>query len=125
EPMPARQIELNIGRHPEARAQRASKGDGSNASVDILRGPRCMRAPQDDDEIERGAALIDALRQRLGPDRVRQFEAVASHVPERAEKLTEIVTVAPRNDDLKSWPLPEDKTRPLLLLPQAEPAEVN
>jgi protein ImuB len=56
---------------------------------------------------------------------VRQFEAVASHVPERAEKLTEIVAIAPRNGDQKSWPLPEDKTRPLLLLPQAEPAEVT
>jgi len=97
EPMPARQIESNI--------------DGHGA---------CQN-----DESERGAALIDALRQRLGPDRVRQFEAVASHVPERAEKLTEIVAIAPRNDDQKSWPLPEDKTRPLLLLPQAEPAEVT
>src|SRR5262249_42636546 len=97
EPMPARQIESNIDHHGACK----------------------------DDESERGAALIDALRQRLGPDRVRQFEAVASHVPERAEKLTEIVAVAPRNDDLKSWPLPEDKTRPLLLLPQAEPAEVT
>src|SRR5262249_15604254 len=43
--------------------------------------------PQDD--AERGAALIDALRQRLGPDRVRQFEAVPRHIPESAETLAE------------------------------------
>src|SRR5215468_8033629 len=34
-------------RHPEARAQRASKGDGPRAAV--LRGRRCAPAPQDDD----------------------------------------------------------------------------
>jgi protein ImuB len=123
EAMSARQIELNAGRHPEERAQRASKGDGSNASVDILRGPRCTRAPQDDDEVERAAALIDALQQRLSPDRVHQFEAVASHIPERAERLTEISE--PLLSDEVSWTLPEDKTRPLLLLPRAEPAEVT
>jgi protein ImuB len=114
ESMPGRQLESNIDRHPEARAQRASK---------------------DDDDSERGAALIDALRQRLGPDRVRQFEAIPRHIPECAETLTEI------NDDLSNrhsalarsdpslaeetnWPT-EEKTRPLLLLPQAEPTEVT
>jgi protein ImuB len=90
EPMPGRQLESNIDRHPEARAQRDSKGNGLNASIDILRGPRCARAPQDDDDSERYAALIDALRQRLGPDRVRQFEAIPRHIPECAETLTEI-----------------------------------
>src|SRR5262249_24428993 len=39
------------------------------------------------DDAERSAALIDALRQRLGPDRVRQFEAIPRHVPECAEAL--------------------------------------
>ena len=41
----------------------------------------------DGDRAERIAALIDALRKRLGPHRVRRFEPVASHVPERAEIL--------------------------------------
>jgi protein ImuB len=183
EPIPERQTELNLDHHPEARAQRASKGDGPNASVGILRGPRYTRAPQDDD-IEKGAALIDALRHRLGPHCVRQFEAVARHIPECAEALTEIedafsslrgkrsnsstlpspasgggfgaprdarvagtpgrgldcfVAVAPRNDDQSNdrlarsdpplsgeggWSI-EEKPRPLLLLPQAEPTEVT
>jgi protein ImuB len=124
EPMPARQIESDFNRHPEARAQQVFEGD----------------------DIERCAGLIDALRQRLGADRVRVFEAVASHIPERAEKLTEIadallslrakrsnpekveeldcfVAIAPRNDN--PTPVAEQQTRPLLLLPKAEPAEVT
>jgi protein ImuB len=107
EPMPERQSELNVA-----------------AAHSTLQ-----------DDAERGAALIDALRQRLGPDRVRQFEAIPRHIPECAETLTEI------NDDLSNrhsalsrsdpplseetnWPT-EEKTRPLLLLPQAEPTEVT
>jgi len=72
------------------------------------------------DDAERGAALIDALRQRLGPDRVRQFEAVPRHIPECAETLTEFNGETPQN-----WPIEEQQTRPLLLLPQAEPTEVT
>ena len=92
ESMPGRQIELNIS---------------------SARSP-----PQDD--AERGAALIDALRHRLGPDRVRQFEAVPRHIPECAETLTEFNGETPQN-----WPIEEEQTRPLLLLPQAEPTEVT
>jgi protein ImuB len=92
EPMPAQQIELKADRH--------------------------ARAPQDDDD-ERCAALIDALRQRLGVDRVRHFEAVPSHIPERAETLRPI-----EGTTATAWPEPE-QPRPLLLLPQAEPAEVT
>ena len=159
EPMPARQTELtltalNMDRHPEAPPpfppplagegrEGASKGDGPEASADILRGPRCAWAPQDDDEIERCAALIDALRQRLGPQSVRRFAAVASHLPERAEVLPPVT-----GEELQSPPperrrsatpdliggsrvgvtMPEQKTekmRPLLLLPRAEPTEVT
>jgi protein ImuB len=72
------------------------------------------------DDAERGAALIDALRQRLGTDRVRQFEAVPRNIPECAETLTEINGETPQN-----WPNEEEQTRPLLLLPQAEPTEVT
>jgi protein ImuB len=102
-PMPARQIDSNIDRHLQLRA-----------------------TAENDDDI---AALIDALRQRLGSNRVRQFEAVPSHIPERAEKLTEVngetfQSTSPRSED-SYWPIADDKTRPLLLLPQAEPAEVT
>ncbi len=75
---------------------------------------------------ERCAALVDALRQRLGPQRVRQFEAVASHLPERAEVLNEIdgetFHFLPPERQRNGWPELE-RERPLLLLPQAEPIE--
>jgi protein ImuB len=73
---------------------------------------------EDGDRAERCAALIDALRQRLGPRCVRQFEPVASHLPERAEVLAPITGEAP------GWLQPE-QPRPLLLLPHAEPTEVT
>ena len=107
------------------------------------------------DNAERGAALIDALRQRLGPDHVQRFEAVPRHIPECAETLTEVngkttqfpppargrlrAGVSCRQDDPspdrlvrsdpplseeENWPI-EEKPRPLLLLPQAEPTEVT
>jgi len=83
------------------------------------------RAPQDDGGIEeRCAVLIDALRQRLGLASVRRFAAVASHIPERAEVLEAV------NGETLLSPPPEregneQQTRPLLLLPQAEPTEVT
>jgi protein ImuB len=42
-------------------------------------------ATEDEAATERCAALVDALRQRLGPQRVRRFAPIASHVPERAQ----------------------------------------
>jgi protein ImuB len=74
---------------------------------------------EDSDRTERCAALIDALCQRLGPASVRRFEPVASHIPERAEIL------APATVETTAWPAAEGKMRPLLLLPQAESAEVT
>jgi protein ImuB len=74
-------------------------------------------ASEDGDRTERCASLIDALRQRLGPASVRRFESVASHLPERAEILP------PLDGEATAWPEPEQKPRPLLLLPHAEPAE--
>jgi protein ImuB len=71
----------------------------------------------DGDRTERCASLIDALRQRLGPNSVRRFEPVASHLPERAEVLP------PIEGEATAWPEAEQKPRPLLLLPHAEPAE--
>ena len=85
------------------------------------------------DDAEGCALLVDTLRQRLGPRSVRGFEPVASHLPERAEKLAPItISFSPamqgRIDSNSSaaaaWPEPDQTTRPLLLLPHAEPTEV-
>src|SRR6185312_2301704 len=87
------------------------------------------------DDAEDCALLIDTLRQRLGPRSVRSFEPVASHLPERAEKLSPVtISFSPgelRMGELREgtngaavWPEPAEATRPLLLLPQAEPTEV-
>ncbi len=72
------------------------------------------------DRAERCAALVDALRQRLGPHSVRRFAPVASHLPERAEVLPPIDDEAFQS----TWSVPE-QPRPLLLLPRAEPTEVT
>jgi protein ImuB len=71
------------------------------------------------DRTERCAILIDTLRQRLGPQSVRQFATIASHLPERAEMLSAV------NGEPSAWPAAEQTTRPLLLLPRAEPTEVT
>jgi protein ImuB len=86
-----------------------------------------MPARQDDLEsppdgritAENQASLIDALRQRLGPESVRQLHPVESHIPERAE-------ASAKADDMKViWPKPdEDRLRPAFLLPKAESADV-
>ena len=75
-------------------------------------------AGDDGDRAERCAALIDTLRQRLGPASVRRFAPVASHLPERAEILP------PVGGEVSAWSSPQ-QARPLLLLPRAEPAEVT
>ena len=108
EPTPAQQTEFAISHHHE---------------VDTTSAPssfeaRFRRAPPDDDGIERYAALIDTLRQRLGPHSVRWLAPVESHIPERAEMFS--IAAAPH----RSWPEPEQNPRPLLLLPNAEPTEV-
>jgi protein ImuB len=61
------------------------------------------------------------LRQRLGPASVRRFEAVASHLPERAEVLMPIDGAAPAAEPEAEQQT--EKPRPLLILPHAEPAE--
>jgi protein ImuB len=81
-------------------------------------------AEGDADRTERCAALIDTLRQRLGPQRVRRFAAVASHLPERAEVLVPVESF--QSGTRSDFPLSEEdekQPRPLLLLPRAEPVE--
>ena len=77
---------------------------------------------KDENKTEQCAALIDALRQRLGPASVRRFATVESHIPERAEVLPSVTGKA------LTCLAPEQRAeqpRPLLLLPQAEPTEVT
>jgi protein ImuB len=73
----------------------------------------------DADRAARCAALIDGLRQRLGPRSVRRLEPVASHLPEKAEASLAATHEAP------VWPrLDRARLRPPLLLRHAEPTEV-
>ena len=113
EPMPAKQAEFDIRHHPEFAGTSATPFDSN-----------LWRAVPDDEGIERCAALIDTLRQRLGPHSVRWFTPVASHIPERAEALLPVA--ASNSAKLKATAVaePEQNPRPLLLLPHAEPTEV-
>ncbi len=110
EPMPARQIEFTPSRPSPA----SGKGYGAPRDARVAGTPGWG----DGDRTERCAALIDALRQRLGPHRVQRFAPVASHLPERAEILP------PVDGESAAWPAPQQE-RPLLLLPHAEPTEVT
>lgn len=74
---------------------------------------------EDTERVRRCTALLDALRQRLGPESVRHFAPIASHWPERSETLT----ATP--EDAAPWPQAKaGPPRPPLLLPRAEPADV-
>ncbi len=116
EPMTARQTDLT-----SAIEDGGDRTERCAALIDALRqrlGPDSVRGfePVPSHIPERAEALIDALRQRLGPGSVRAFEPVPSHIPERAEALMAV------NGKTAVWPAAEP-TRPLLLLPHAEPAE--
>jgi protein ImuB len=117
DPMPARQIEIS--------------------SADLLSDG--ARGPAGGDAAERYAALIDTLRGRLGTQCVRRFEPAESYIPEHAEILTATscedasrkktnskkTNSKETNSEATAWPLADEKSRPLLLLPQAEPTEVT
>jgi protein ImuB len=73
----------------------------------------------DADTAERETLLLDGIGERLGARRIRHFEPVASHLPERAEAL--------RSGTRKpcEWPSSAEKRpRPLFLLANAEEAQV-
>ena len=84
--------------------------------------PRQTELASGDDSADRAehcAALIDKLKQRLGPRSVRRLERIESHLPERAER-----PCAATAEDV-AWPAPAAaRLRPVLLLSRAEPAEV-
>jgi protein ImuB len=113
EPMPAKQTEFDIDHRPEF-------ADTSAASLEA----NLWHAVPDHGGIERCATLIDTLRQRLGPHSVRWFTPVASHIPERAEALLPVAAANTAKLKTAAAAEPEQNPRPLLLLPNAEPAEV-
>ncbi len=73
----------------------------------------------DHDTSEREAMLIDSFVHRLGGDRVRRLIARASHVPEQAGGIV-LATQTPAPSQQK----PHIGSRPFLLLPKPEIAEV-
>jgi len=74
---------------------------------------------EDDDKTEREAALLDSIGERIGPSRIKHFEPIASHLPERAEALR---TGARKPCE---WQSPAGmRPRPLFLLQRAEEAQV-
>jgi protein ImuB len=76
-------------------------------------------ASEDLERANRLTALLDALRQRLGPNSVRHLAPVASHWPERSQ----VSCHSP--DASNTWPSAENaRPRPPLLFPHAEPADV-
>jgi protein ImuB len=119
----ARLIELKLGRIAEA----VEIGFGFEAlglAVTVAErlepAQASLAGVSDGNDEEACAALVDRLRQRLGPRSVCRLKPVASHIPERAETPCVAIDEAP-----PAWPAPEEaRPRPLLLLPQAEPADV-
>jgi protein ImuB len=88
-------------------------------------------ADGDAESTESCAQLVDKFQQRLGPHSVRGFVPVASHLPERAEMLQPVTAETcphpnppPLAGEGREGVEPEQKSRPLLLLPRAEPTEV-
>lgn len=81
---------------------------------------------EDAERARRCSMLLDALRQRLGPEKVRRLSPVASHWPERSDRPTEVRSVpAALKIETTPWPSPASgRPRPPLLFPRAEPAEV-
>lgn len=64
------------------------------------------------------AALIDRLRQRLGPRSVHRLVPEESYLPEHAEQPASVIGEA------LAWPTPDAaRPRPLILLPKAERIE--
>ncbi|MBV9112632.1 MAG: DNA polymerase Y family protein [Hyphomicrobiales bacterium] len=81
----------------------------------------------DSDRAARCAALIDGLRQRLGPRSVKRLAPVESHLPEKAETSRDAADVPPswRSSWTSSCARPASaRLRPPLLLRRAEPAQV-
>ena len=83
-------------------------------------------APEETESGRRCIALLDSLRQRLGPESVRHLTRVASHWPERSEKtVRERSERATSTREEAAWPSSGSiRPRPSLLLPRAEPADV-
>ena len=72
------------------------------------------------DNADKLAGLVDALGNRLGPERLWGVAPQQSHVPERA--VTRVAPLAPRRGD---WLAQAARSRPLRLLRRPEPIEVT
>jgi protein ImuB len=84
-------------------------------------------ASEETERARRCTVLLDALRQRLGPDSVRHLSPIPSHQPERSETLTNQRSerLSTTRDETAVWPSSKDaRPRPPLLLSRAEPADV-
>jgi protein ImuB len=80
-------------------------------------GQHVLATSEDPERENRCTALLDALRQRLGPESVRHLAPVASHWPERSQISSEAA--------VSLWPATTTRRpRPPLMLPRAEPADV-
>lgn len=69
------------------------------------------------------ADLVDRLTARFGADAVERFEALESHLPERAVRLRPAIAAGARHDD---WPVPapdQPPTRPILIFNPPQPVE--
>jgi protein ImuB len=75
------------------------------------------------------AQLIDRLQQRLGSHAVRRLYSKQSHIPERAEEARPATSDAHSNSSKDASDAAEANAatcpRPLLLLPQPEPAQIT
>lgn len=95
--------------------------------LDVTRPERLIPAQAglttESEAAEDRTALADRLRQRLGAERVRRLWPQASHLPERA-CLRRPLGAGMGEGRLPDWPLEAPGPRPLLLLAEAEPAEV-
>jgi protein ImuB len=115
-----------IGLRLEAMAEAVDAGFGFEAVGLAVTTAERMNPRQTDlvalddaDKAERCAALIDSLKQRIGPRSVHRIKPMASHLPERAEAPCAAAGAAP------AWPMPDEgQPRPLLMLSRAEPADV-
>ena len=120
----ARLIDLKLERMAGGRCRLRLRGAGPRRHRRRTHGadgrPSLPPSPMAHHDAERCAALLDTLRQRLGPQSVRRLEPVASHLPERAEAAASRHASAPCDGRH-----PAKRGRgPLFLLPRAEPTQV-
>jgi len=71
------------------------------------------------------AAVVDALANRLGPERLWRVAPRASHVPERAVERRPALDPAPMTRKAPAWERDPSQPRPIRLLRRPEPIEAT